>query len=126
MVRCNESGLTFDITGAVGVRLMEWLGVVNENQRDGKMETTQEKMQRNECEKARRLLPIKSGGISHDVWVVRFIGLPGMQEPIDPVVELANNGDPHYVQVFRNRDELETFVSGLLAVADDAWPKRDA
>lgn len=87
------------------------------------METPEEKSQRNNCVKEEQLRRITDGGVSHDVWVTRSLGLPGMIQPIDPVVEMANNDDGHYRQVFRNRDELRAFVATLLAAADDAWPK---
>jgi hypothetical protein len=87
------------------------------------METPQEKTQRNDYVRTLALQRIKDGGVAHDVWVTRFVGLPDMQAPVGPVVEIANNHDEFYVQVFRNRSELDAFVAKLLAAADDAWPK---
>ncbi len=40
----------------------------------------------------------------------------------DGVVEMANNDDPYYTEVFRSRKEVERFVAYLLSKADEAWP----
>ena len=90
------------------------------------MEKEQEKIERNGRVKAAHLSRIEDGGVSHVVWVTRSVGLPDMEESVNPVVELANDDDGYYVQVFRNRSELQLFVSNLLVAADDAWPPQDA
>ena len=46
----------------------------------------------------------------HSVWVQ------------DGVVKMANNDDPHYVEVFKTREEVELFIAYLLSKADEAWP----
>ena len=40
----------------------------------------------------------------------------------DGVVKIANNDDPHYVEVFKTREEIECFIAYLLLKADEAWP----
>jgi hypothetical protein len=40
----------------------------------------------------------------------------------DGVVKMANNEDPHYVEVFRTREEVERFIAYLLLKANEAWP----
>ena len=86
------------------------------------MEAPDKNVERNSYVKILAMRRIESGGVNHDVWVTRHVGLPDMQEPIFPVVELSNDEDGHYVQVFRSRAELDAFVSRILAAADDAWP----
>ena len=90
------------------------------------METLQEKIKRNDRLKLHERQRIEDGGVSHEVCVTRSVGLPDMEEPVDPVVELVNDDDGFYVQVFRSRSELGAFVTKLLAAADDAWPPQDA
>ena len=101
---------------------MDGLGVLVEAQRKTGMETPEQKSKRNDYVKHRVLLRIKDGGVNHEAWVTRHVGLPDMQEPIAPVVEISNDDDGHYVQAFRSRAELDAFVSRILAVADEAWP----
>ena len=90
------------------------------------METLQEKIKRNDRLKLRERQRIEDGGVSHEGCVTRFVGLPDMADPVDPVVEPVNDDDGFYVQVFRSRSELVAFVTKLLAAADDAWPPQDA
>ncbi len=40
----------------------------------------------------------------------------------DGAVKMANNDDPHYVEVFKTREEIECFIAYLLLKADEAWP----
>jgi hypothetical protein len=39
----------------------------------------------------------------------------------DGVVKMANNDDPHYVETFKTREEVECFIAYLLLKADEAW-----
>ena len=39
-----------------------------------------------------------------------------------PVVWLANDEDPFYMQYFQDRAEVEEFVAKLRKAADEAWP----
>lgn len=45
----------------------------------------------------------------HDVWAK------------DGTVRLANEEDGYYEQIFRSREELNTFIQGLHSAADEAW-----
>ena len=60
---------------------------------------------------------VEGGGAGHDVWVER-------DTPIGPVVLMANDDDAYYQQTFRNRAELEAFITSLRAAADEAWPSQ--
>ena len=88
-----------------------------------KTETQEQQAARNERVKKYAMFCITDGGVSHDVWITRSIGLPGMEEQIPPVVEMANNDDGYYMQTFRNREELEIFIKTLQDAANEAWPK---
>ena len=87
------------------------------------METPEQKMARHNMIKNREMLLIEKGGVSHDVWVTRHVGLAGMKEPVSPTVQIANDEDGWYVQAFRTRRELEAFIAELRDCANDAWPK---
>ena len=90
------------------------------------METPEKKIARNDRLIANALQRINDGGCAHGVWVTSSVGLPDMEIPVGPVVEMANDDDGYYVQVFRSRSELDEFVSRLLAAANAAWPNEDA
>jgi hypothetical protein len=80
---------------------------------------------RNEMVKQGQLQEIANGGCSHLVYIRTHVGLeghPNLLEKIAPVVEMANDGDPFYSQVFRNREELEEFIAELRSACDEAWP----
>jgi len=64
-------------------------------------------------------------GCSHDVWAQKDISIGGeVLTTIDPVVRIANDDDPFYVQTFATRDELERFISELRKAADEAWGEK--
>ena len=72
----------------------------------------------------REMLKLKHG-CSHDVWVQKDISYDGeVLATIDPVVRIANDDDPFYVQTFATRDELESFISELRKAADEAWGEK--
>jgi len=84
---------------------------------------TDERLLRNEEIKRDMRREIYQGGIRHEVRVVRSIGLPDLEEAIAPVVCMENGDDPYYQQFFRNRAEVEAFISSLNTAADEAWPR---
>lgn len=64
----------------------------------------------------RRLLGrLMSGGCTHSVWATSVAGIT--------VVEMANDDDPHFVQTFRSREELESFIDELDRAASEAWSR---
>lgn len=60
-------------------------------------------------------------GCTHNVFVKKTIGLIGMEEEIEPVVQLVNDDDDYYVQTFKNRKEVEEFVYKLRKASNEAW-----
>lgn len=64
------------------------------------------------------------GGVQHEVHVRRTVGMIGHETPLPaPVVQMWNDDDPHYVQTFKNRPQLDLFIARLLAARDQAWPE---
>lgn len=61
-------------------------------------------------------------GCDHSAWAQREITFMGeVLQTHHPVVRLSNDDDPHYIQTFNSRAELEAFIAHLRTVADEAW-----
>jgi hypothetical protein len=87
-------------------------------------ETENQKRARHQSFLQQELHSLKHG-CSHDVWVQRDISIDGeVLATIVPVVRIANDDDPFYVQTFATRDELEGFISELRKAADEAWGEK--
>ena len=66
----------------------------------------------------------RGGGVSHAPWADKCIETNGVKREHEPFVGLNNDDDGAYVQWFRNRQEVETFVKEMQDAADEAWPKK--
>lgn len=86
-------------------------------------ETPEEFEQRNQYVIEQEMRDIEHG-VSHEVWIVNAVGLEGHTKPVDPVVQMANHDDGHYVQTFKSREEINEFIATLERQRDEVWPTK--
>lgn len=53
----------------------------------------------------------KMGNTTHDVWIQ------------DNRIHLANEQDPHYLEVFRNEQEVAAFIKKLQAIKEKLYER---
>lgn len=70
----------------------------------------------------------RGGNCDHEAFVVDHIfgmGESNLAKVDPPVVGLCNTDDSYYIQYFKNREEVERFITELRAVAEEAWGKHE-
>lgn len=88
-----------------------------------RIETAEERQQRNLRVMDDELCKMEHGNITHEVWVQNTIGLPGMEIQIDPVVRIANSEDGFYVQTFKCPEDVDRLIQALESAKLQAWPE---